>query len=190
MRKGFLFIVLCLSMVLEHGGASAAQPLKVTAVKPGRADAREVHQITVTFNQPVVPLGDFEQLAEGLPVSITPSMPCHWRWLNRQTLACELDEPLPGSNAYRVLIEAGFKAMGGPVLEQAHETTFTTEKWRLVNRRPRWLAPDLPVFYLAFNQPASRRCPRPKPWNRPWAQDEPTACSSTAPWALAAAAKW
>jgi len=140
-------------MVLEHPGASAAQPLKVTAVKPGAADAREVHQVTITFNQPVVPLGDFEQLAKGLPVGITPSLPCHWRWLNRRTLACELDEPLPGSNAYRVRIEAGFKAMGGQVLEQAHETTFTTEKWRLVNRRPRWLTPDRPVFYLAFNQP-------------------------------------
>ena len=63
-------------------------PLEVLAVKPNVADSREVHQITVTFNKPMVPLGDFEKMAQGLPVSVAPEIPCHWRWLNRMTLAC------------------------------------------------------------------------------------------------------
>ncbi|UCD11387.1 MAG: hypothetical protein JSU88_12180 [Nitrospinaceae bacterium] len=75
MKQGMFLLTAACVLVLLARGAVEARALEVAAVKPDAADAREVHQITITFNQPVVPLGDFEQLAEGLPVTITPPLP-------------------------------------------------------------------------------------------------------------------
>jgi len=129
-------------------------PLQVLTVKPDSGIVKtEVNQITVVFNKPMIPLGDFEKLALNLPIKIMPEIPCHWRWLNRTTLSCELDNSLPLSNKYNILIGTGFKAFDGTTLKDQVSTTFSTEVWKVIYQDVNWIGPTRPELMLIFNQP-------------------------------------
>jgi hypothetical protein len=126
--------------------------LQVLAVKPDSGIIKnEVNQITIIFNKPMVPLGDFEKLAQNLPIKITPEIPCHWRWLNLTTLSCELDNSLPPSNKYTIDIETDFKAFDGTTLKNKVTHTFSTEAWKVLYNDINWIGPTRPELQLIFN---------------------------------------
>ncbi len=63
--------------------------------------------VSVTFNQPMVPLATLGDLAaEQVPVQIEPALPGTWRWLGTKTLTFEYDseliDRLPKATVYRV----------------------------------------------------------------------------------------
>ncbi|MBE0687749.1 MAG: hypothetical protein IH585_17285, partial [Anaerolineaceae bacterium] len=48
--------------------------------------------ISITFSQPMVPLGTLEQLSqEAIPVQIVPAISGTWRWIGTKTLTFEFD---------------------------------------------------------------------------------------------------
>ena len=133
---------------------TADYPLAIAMVKPEGAEQSDVNQVVIIFNKKMVPLGDMEKSAQDLPVSISPDPNCHWRWLNTTTLACWLDEVLPGSTEYTVRVGAGIAALDGTQLPADLESVFATETIKMVRREMEFIGPVNPVVTIAFNQPA------------------------------------
>ena len=46
----------------------------MVTVRPNVENVIDVQQITVTFNEPMVPLGDFEKLAKDFHVDVSPKV--------------------------------------------------------------------------------------------------------------------
>ena len=85
--------------------------------------------VTVIFNRPVVPLvvgEDAERLPN--PLSIEPEIPGQGEWVNTSVYVYRPDEPLIGSQTYRVRVQAevinSVSATGAQMAEDA-TTTFT-----------------------------------------------------------------
>ncbi|MEW5724181.1 MAG: MG2 domain-containing protein, partial [Thermodesulfobacteriota bacterium] len=162
MSRGFvnsLLSVALLSLFLLPAAfpaaAQAPQPLKVLAVHP-RGEVPRVKQFTITFNQPMIPLGDMAQTAETSPVVITPEMEGTFRWLNVYTLAFEPKVPLEGSLAGRILIKAGTTALSGAKLDQDLTVDYSLPSIGLLQAAPQPGSANLPLepqIVLFFNQP-------------------------------------
>jgi len=133
---------------------TADYPLGIAMVKPEGVEQSDVNQVVIIFNKKMVPLGDMEKSAQDLPISISPDPNCHWRWLNTTTLACWLDEILPGSTAYTVRVGAGITALDGTQLSADYESVFATQTIKLVRREIEFSGPVNPVVIIALNQPA------------------------------------
>ena len=79
-------------------------PLQVLRFAP-QGDVPVAPFISITFNQPMVPLGTLGDLAlADVPVQIEPSLPGTWRWLGTKTLTfeSELGEARPPAHGNRI----------------------------------------------------------------------------------------
>ena len=144
---------LCIVAAVIAGAAYAAPPLKITQISI--ADS----QILIEFNRPVVPLGRMERKARELPVTITPEVTCHWRWVSTQALACNLDakEYLKPAREYVVTVEPGIQAMDGATIGETVTRSRVTELPQVSSAWLRtWMQPGVPVFRTRFNQPVTR----------------------------------
>jgi hypothetical protein len=137
---------------LKKPGAEPEGDLDVLLIRPSTENVIDVQQITVTFNKTMVPLGDYEKLAESFPITVTPKIDCQWRWLNGSTIACQLNQALPPSNAYEIKVPAGLKALDGSALKTGKSERFSTLLWEVVNKEVEWKGPDSPWVYVSFNQ--------------------------------------
>lgn len=148
--------VASLILLTSHSGQSEISvensPFEVLMVSPSTTSVADVQQLSVTFNKPVVPLGDYEKLAKDFQFSVVPKVACQWRWLNSSTIACQLNTPLPPSTSYKIIVPAGIKALDGTSLKTEKSETFTTLVWEVVTSNLDWAGPDLPLIYLTFNQ--------------------------------------
>lgn len=114
--------------------------------------------ISITFNQPMVPLGTLDDLAlREVPVIIEPDLPGTWRWLGTKTLTFEYDsdliDRLPKATQYRVSVPAGTKSMSGNALAEAVTWTFTTPPPKVTATYPYDAPQPLdPLFLIAFDQ--------------------------------------
>lgn len=114
--------------------------------------------ISVTFNQPMVPLGTLGQLdVDDVPVTISPDVPGHWEWIGTRTLRFESDsetfDRLPMATKFTVEIPAGTESQSGGTLDEAVNWTFETPP-----PTAQWVSPlgeslELePIFLVAFDQ--------------------------------------
>jgi uncharacterized protein YfaS (alpha-2-macroglobulin family) len=114
--------------------------------------------ISVTFNQPMVPLATLADLASrDVPVQVEPALPGTWRWLGTKTLTFNYDstliDRLPKATAYTVRVPAGVKSASGAALDKSVEWTFTTPPVKLVSRYPEEIPqPAQPVIFMSFDQ--------------------------------------
>ncbi len=114
--------------------------------------------VSVTFSQPMVPLGTLGDLAAAdVPVRIEPSLPGTWRWLGTKTLTFEYDseliDRLPKATEYTVSIPAGTKSVSGGVLAQAVTWKFSTPAPLAVMMYPQDVPQPLdPLIFVAFDQ--------------------------------------
>jgi uncharacterized protein YfaS (alpha-2-macroglobulin family) len=115
--------------------------------------------ISVTFNQPMVPLGTLSDLAEkDVPVKVEPSLPGTWRWLGTRTLTfqsdSELFDHLPMATEYHVTIPAGTKSASGQTLAEEVAWTFKTPPPTVVTTYPYSDTPQplKPLFFISFDQ--------------------------------------
>ncbi|MBI3563370.1 MAG: Ig-like domain-containing protein [Gammaproteobacteria bacterium] len=153
--KRILFVIAFITTVLifwNNPGRAADTDLEVLLIRPNSENVIDVQQITVTFNKAMVPLGDYEKLAKAFNIQVSPGIDCQWRWLNTSTLACQLNQPLAPSNAYKITVPAGITSLDGSVLAAAKTESFTTLQWEVVNTDVEWQGPDVPSIYLSFNQ--------------------------------------
>src|SRR5688572_23868543 len=92
-------------------GAVEVGPLQVSRFAP-EGHVPIAPFVSVTFNQPMVPLGTLSDLAaEDVPVIMEPSLPGAWRWVGTKTLTFEYDPELinrlPQATEYKVTVPAG-----------------------------------------------------------------------------------
>ena len=148
-------ILLILAGTLRQTPA-APPPLHVTRVTPSGTDVPAGRQIVFQFDRPVVPIGRMERKTSEIPIEISPSLNCRWRWINSKALACQLDEgsALAPATSYNIVVHPGIKSQDGSTLEQPFKTSFTTVRPKVGNVWFKtWSAPGMPVIRLTFNQP-------------------------------------
>ncbi|MGB8982486.1 MAG: Ig-like domain-containing protein, partial [Anaerolineales bacterium] len=114
--------------------------------------------VSVTFNQPMVPLGTLEDLAaEDVPVQIEPALEGTWRWLGTKTLTFEYDseliDRLPKATEYVVTVPAGITSAGGQTLAETVTWKFKTPPPKVITTYPYDTPQPLdPLFFIAFDQ--------------------------------------
>lgn len=114
--------------------------------------------ISITFNQPMVPLTTLTELAEkDVPVIVEPRLPGTWRWLGTKTLTFEYDsdliDRLPKATEYRVTVPAGTKSLSGGELATDVTWTFKTPTVKVVQTFPYDRPQPLePLFFVVFDQ--------------------------------------
>ncbi|HET9912653.1 MAG TPA: Ig-like domain-containing protein [Anaerolineales bacterium] len=114
--------------------------------------------VSVTFNQPMVPIGTLGDLAEqDVPVKIEPALTGTWRWLGTKTLTFEYDseliDRLPKATEYTVTVPAEVKSASGEALAETVTWTFRTPPPQVVTTYPASSPQPLePIFFIAFDQ--------------------------------------
>jgi uncharacterized protein YfaS (alpha-2-macroglobulin family) len=139
------------------GAAANADAPTLLRVTPAGDDVPARSQIVLAFDRAMVPLGRMERRADEVPVTITPSPDCQWRWLDTQNLACNPagGAPLRAATEYRVEIAAGFTALDGSSWP-ASSHRFTTVRPRVeYTNVVRWNGPGEPLITVRFNQPVT-----------------------------------
>jgi len=132
-------------------------PLEVLRVQP-TGPVGIAPFVSLTFNQPMVPLATLEQLeAEDIPVTMTPELPGRWQWIGTRTLRFEHDveifDRLPQSTSYVVEVPASTTSESGGVLAEAVRFEFETPTPSVVWLTPQHDSLDLePVFLATFDQ--------------------------------------
>jgi alpha-2-macroglobulin len=135
----------------------AGGPLQVVRYQPeGPVDIAPF--LSVTFDQPMVPLATLEQLdASEVPVVVTPAVEGRWRWIGTRTLRFELVpgelDRLPGSTDYTVEVPAGTRSASGAELAETVSWTFSTPPVSVTD----FVGDDeslplTPVFVAVFDQ--------------------------------------
>jgi len=100
-------------IVVSSLSFAAPPPLHITRITPSGMDVPAGRQIVFQFDKPVVPMGRMARKASEIPIDITPSLKCQWRWLNSGTLACQLDEKSALKPATRYTIVVNPAASSG-----------------------------------------------------------------------------
>ncbi|GAP21193.1 Ig-like domain-containing alpha-2-macroglobulin family protein [Leptolinea tardivitalis] len=134
-----------------------AGPLEVLRFSP-EGEIPVAPFISVTFNQPMVPLTTIGDLSsKDVPVQIKPDLPGIWRWIGTKTLTFNYDssliDRLPKSTEYFVIIPAGTTSQTGGVLQKSVEWKFTTPPVKLVTHYPEGSSqPQNSLVFLSFDQ--------------------------------------
>ena len=138
-------------------GAVEAGPLQVLRFAP-EGEIPIAPFVSVTFNQPMVPLGTLSDLAaQDVPMVISPSLPGTWHWLGTKTLTFEYDseliDRLPKATEYTVTVPAGTRSASGETLAEPVSWTFKTPPPKVATSYPDDSPQPLePLFFVAFDQ--------------------------------------
>ena len=139
--------------------SAAGAAVEITRVTPTGEGVEATRQIAITFNEKMVPLGRMERTEKELGISVSPALKCEWRWLDPQTLSCELSEAneMKLATQYTVTLKAGLKSLSGAKLERPFVHKFSTllPIGRSVYFNT-WRGPGSPQMQVAFNQPVTR----------------------------------
>lgn len=136
-----------------------AEPVDVLRITPDGTEIKDVRQITLTFNQKMVPLGEMERKAKDLGISITPALKCQWRWLDPSVLSCELSEADAAKPAtrYTLTVKPGLKSMSGQQLAKTITHSFSTQTpGERYHQFGRWTGPGTPSVMITFNMPIKK----------------------------------
>ena len=99
------------------GGPPQTSGAPVTVLRRSpEGDVPLASHLSVTFSQPMVPVGAHEDLAAaGVPVRLAPQPEGKWRWVGTRTLLFEPALRFPMATEYRVEVPAGTRpATGAP----------------------------------------------------------------------------
>ena len=152
----------------DSAKAATDKELKIVRISPSGDDVEQRQQIVLQFNRPVVPIGRMDREASEIPVEILPDANCHWHWLNRSALACNLDEKdlLTPATRYRVKINPGIRDENGMTIAKKMEHTFSTARPKVVSSRLEywsetpvrgWAGPGVPIITVRFNQQVAKQ---------------------------------
>lgn len=132
-------------------------PLEVLRFSPEGA-VPLAPQLSVTFNQPMVPLSSHGELAqEDIPLRLWPDVRGNWRWVGTKTLFFEAHidgiDRMPMATQYTAEIPAGTAAVNGQELAETVNWTFRTPAVTLQRGYPSGGPLGLePVFFSSFDQ--------------------------------------
>ena len=134
-----------------------AGPLDVLRFQPEGA-VELAPFLSVTFDQPMVPLGTLDQLDDlDVPVVVEPEIEGRWRWIGTRTLRFEVvpgeTDRLPQATEYTVTVPAGTTSATGASLDEAVTWQFTTPATTVESVSPDGDALPLdPVWIIEFDQ--------------------------------------
>ena len=136
--------------------APQAGPLKVLRTQPTAKEGL-IGAVTVSFDQPMVPVAALSQLKqEKVPLLLEPQPAGRFRWLGTRTVAFEPVGRMPFSTEYKARVVAGTRSAIGGVLAKEVSWTFSTPRPHMTQALPwrggRQNKPDTAVALL-FNQP-------------------------------------
>jgi len=138
--------------------AVPAGPLEVLRFSP-EGEVPLAPFLSVTFNQPMVPLATVEELTVAdVPVTLTPSVPGVWKWVGTKTLTFEATgaevDRLPMATEYAAEVPAGTESATGGVLDEDVTWRFQTPPPQIERRYPEGGAsqPLEPLLFVAFDQ--------------------------------------
>lgn len=132
-------------------------PVEVLRFSP-EGDVPLVPRLSVTFNQPMVPLTSHAELeAQDVPVVLSPDVPGHWRWVGTKTLFFEADvegiDRFPMATEYTVEIPAGVESAAGTTLAESVSFSFRTPPPTLGQIYPSGGPQHLdPLIFASFDQ--------------------------------------
>ncbi len=132
-------------------------PLEVLRHQP-EGDVAVAPFVSITFDQPMVPLTTLSQLdATDPPATISPELPGRWQWIGTRTLrfehSSELIDRLPMATEYTVEVPAGTTSESGGELAEAVSFTFATPPVKAVGIAPEGESLPLDqVFVATFDQ--------------------------------------
>ncbi|MFY7951408.1 MAG: Ig-like domain-containing protein, partial [Armatimonadaceae bacterium] len=112
-------------------------------------------RITITFNQPMIPLSSQDQAATNVPVRLSPKVEGAWRWMGTQTLVFDpgSGKRLPMATEYTLTSPAGVKAVSGASLAADVVSTVRTPAPRVLSSGPQGDSqPRDPALWLLFDQ--------------------------------------
>lgn len=105
--------------------AVAAQPLKITHHQPVGAE-QQPPAISVTFNQPMVPVTSVGNLTGPAPIRIEPEVKGQWKWQGTTALQLMPKERIRFGTRYKVTVPGTLKAESGAALGQDFVYSFDT----------------------------------------------------------------
>lgn len=133
-------------------------PLEVLRVQPD-GEVGLAPLVSITFNQPMVPIGTLGQLDdENVPAILSPAVDGRWMWIGTRTLRFEanpdLYDRLPQATEFRVTIPSGTTSATGGRLSTAVSFDFATPAVEVESISPQSneSLPLTPVFVARFNQ--------------------------------------
>ena len=135
------------------GPVVEAGPLQVLRYSP-KGDVATAPFLSVTFDQPMVPLTTQQELAaRDVPVRLSPAPEGEWRWVGTRTLVFQPAFRFSKATAYDVEIPAGTRSAAGGKLEESLSWTFTLLPPRLETSHP-GVGPQMrqPLLFAAFDQ--------------------------------------
>ena len=134
-----------------------AGPLEVLRFSP-EGEVPLAPFVSVTFNQPMVPLATVEELtAADVPVVLTPSLSGVWKWVGAKTLTFEADggavDRLPMATEFVVEVPTGTESATGGVLAESVSWRFQTPPPQIETAYPKGGPQPLePLLFVAFDQ--------------------------------------
>lgn len=141
-------------------GAPTVEPddLEILRVQPeGSVDLAPF--ISISFNQPMVPLGTLRQLDEiEVPVTIEPPLEGRWEWLGTKVLRFQHDpagiDRLPMATEFVVTVSAAMTSANGASLGKTNTFTFTTPPPSVTGVHPQHdhLSPTQ-IYRVRFSSP-------------------------------------
>lgn len=140
--------------------ADPSAPLAVRRYAP-EGDVPLIPQLSVTFNQPMVPLSSHAELdALDVPVTLTPAVPGRWRWVGTTTLFFEVADAesgqqsrFPMATEFTATIPAGIVSANGSSLDEAVTWSFRTPPPTLEASHPQGRGQPLtPLIFARFDQ--------------------------------------
>lgn len=131
-----------------------AGDLAITFFSP-KGPATAPQNVTVSFNQPMVPLSAPGEVVKQTPVEITPALPGRFRWLGSKTLVFHPDHGFPGATQFTVTVAKTAESLLGRALGKDFSWQFETPKPQVAQILPgameQWVALDRKIF-VRFNQ--------------------------------------
>ncbi|MFM7321904.1 MAG: MG2 domain-containing protein, partial [Armatimonadota bacterium] len=129
-------------------------PLAVVRVAP-QGDVPVLDRITVTFNQPMVPVSSVDTVSRVAPVELTPKVEGNWRWLGTRTVVFDpgSGKRLPTAKVFRATVPAGTRSASGATLAEPVSVEVRTPAPRVVASGP--AGPGIartPIVWMAFDQ--------------------------------------
>ena len=127
-------------------------PLRVVRFAP-EGDVSIAPHVSITFNQPMVPLSSQAVVAKTVPVTLSPQVDGEWIWLGTKTLQFKPKTRLPMATEYTVQLNEGVVSQRGSVVDEAFAFSFRTPPVRLTLKQPQH-GPQTrrPTILLGFNQ--------------------------------------
>ncbi len=112
--------------------------------------------IVVFFNKPMVSLRELPHSEGTGPLEFQPQIKGRYRWLGTSTLTFVPDDTLSFATAYKAIIPAGTRSLGGSTLTKDYSWTLQTPRPVLVRTPPgnaaKWAELNQ-LIYLQFDQP-------------------------------------